>query len=90
LEKSALPVGLSKDGEPQCWKAVYGGPGSAEAWACGYKASGSAFEAVQRARAEAQTIKFQEGQYFVMVKWNNVNRADITALVRALQKALHG
>jgi hypothetical protein len=88
LDKSASPPGLSSQGTPQCWKAVYTGPGSADAWLCWYRVSGNAFDAVQRARAEAQTVKFQEGQYFVLVKWNNVNRTDLTTLVRALQKAL--
>ena len=39
-------------------------------------------------RAEAQTVKFQEDRYFILVKWNNVPRASLTALVRALEKAL--
>jgi hypothetical protein len=78
LEKSA----------PDCWKAAYTGPGSADASLCWYASSASALDAVQHARAEAQTVQFQEGQYFVVVKWNNVAKTDLTALVRALQKAL--
>jgi hypothetical protein len=78
----------SADGEPACWKAEYAGPGSAEVSICWYKATASAFEAVQRARAEAQTVKFQEEHYFVLVQWNNVSKANLTALVRAIQKAL--
>lgn len=89
LEKSTRPQGLDATGSPTCWKAVYGGAGSAETWLCWYKVSGNAFEAVQKARTEAQTVKFQEGQYFVTLRWNNVTRADITALVRALQRSLH-
>jgi hypothetical protein len=88
LNKSALPSGVPADGSPECWKADYAGPGSAEAWICWYKAGANAFEAVQRARAEAQTVKFQEGQYLVLVKWNNVPKASLTALVRAIQKSL--
>jgi hypothetical protein len=78
----------SADGEPACWKAEYTGPGSAEVSICWYKSTASAFEAVQRARAEAQTVKFQEEHYFVMVNWNSVPKANLTALVRAIQKAL--
>lgn len=88
LNKSALPSGVPSDGSPECWKADYAGPGAAEAWICWYKVKANAFEAVQRARAEAQTVKFQEGQYLVLVKWNNVPKASLTALVRAIQKAL--
>jgi hypothetical protein len=68
---------------------VYSGSGNVESWLCWYKVAGNAFEAVQRSRAEAQTVKFQEGQWFVLLKWNNASRADLTALIRAVQKALH-
>jgi hypothetical protein len=43
---------------------------------------------MQRARAEAQTVKFQEGNYLVLVNWNDAPKANLTALVRAVQKAL--
>jgi hypothetical protein len=88
LNKSALPSGVPPDGEPACWKADYAGPGSADVWICWYKATGNAFEAMQRARAEAQAVKFQEEHYFILVRWNNVPRANLTALVRAIQKAV--
>jgi hypothetical protein len=81
-------ISQSAEGEPACWKADYAGPGSAEVRICWYKAMGSAFDAVQRARAEAQTVKFQVEHYFVLVKWNNAPKPDLTALVRAIQKAL--
>jgi hypothetical protein len=80
----------SADGEPACWEAEYAGPGSADVRICWYKATASAFEAVQRTRAEAQTVRFQEEHYFVLVQWSNVpNKANLTALVRAIEKALH-
>jgi len=88
LNKSGLPSGVPADGSPECWKADYTGAGTAEAWICWYKATGSAFDAAQRARAEAQTVKFQEEHYLVLVKWNNVPKASVGALVRAIQKAL--
>ena len=75
-------------GTPDCWTADYAGAGSAEVKICWYQASGSAFDAVQRTRAEAQAVKFQEDHYFVLVKWNNVPKANLTALIRAIQKAL--
>lgn len=81
-----LPPG---DPPPRCWKAQYAGPGSADVWVCGYKVEGGAFNAVQRARAEAQTVKFQEGRYLVLVKWNAVPKASLTALIRAIQKTLN-
>jgi hypothetical protein len=69
-------------------EAEHAGPGSAEVWICAYKASTSAFDAVQRARAEAQAVKFQRGPYLVLAKWNDVPKASLTALVRAIQKAV--
>jgi hypothetical protein len=89
LDRAAAPGGIPPDGAPACWKADYASEqGSAQVWICAYKASTSAFDAVQRARAEAQTVKFQQGTNLVLVKWNNVPKASLTALVRAIQKAV--
>lgn len=86
--ESPAPQDIPVVNPPQCWKAQYTGQGTADVWVCGYKVSGSAFDAVQRARAEAQTVKFQEGNYLVLVKWNAVPKANLTALIRAIQKTL--
>lgn len=86
FDPAATPAGVPADGPPQCWKAEYTGQGSAQVWTCWYK-DGLAFNAVQRTRAEAQAVKFQEGPYLVLVRWNNVPKANITALVRAVEKA---
>ncbi len=75
-------------GTPECWKASYSGEGTAEAILCGYR-QGGAFDAAQRARAEGQAVKFDQGKYFVLVRWNNSPKAAVTALVRAIQKSLH-
>jgi hypothetical protein len=88
LNKSTLPSGVPADGAPDCWKAHYSGSGDAQAWICWYKVTGNAFDAVQRARAEAQTVKFQEEHYLVLLKWNNVTKTNLETLVRAIQKAL--
>lgn len=92
LSPASAPAGIPATGTPQCWKADYSGQAapqsSAQVWVCWYKASGSAFDAMQRARAEAQSVKFQEGNYLVLVSWNDIPNANLTALVRAIQKAL--
>ena len=88
LNQSVLPAGLAAEGSPSCWKAAYEGEGTVEMWICWYRVPANAFEAVQRARAEAQTVKFQEGSYFVLAKWNNTPKANLTALIRGVQKAL--
>lgn len=94
LRRVGPPAGIPTTGAPQCWKADYSGQAapqsSAQVWACWYQVSGSAFDAMQRARAEAQSVKFQQGNYLVLVNWNDTPKAKLTALVRAVQKALPG
>jgi hypothetical protein len=80
-----IPAGEAPE---QCWKASYIAQGTADAWVCRYRVEASAFNTVQRAPAEAQAVKFQEGNYFVLVKWNAVPKADLTTLMRAIQKSL--
>jgi hypothetical protein len=88
LAQSAVPPEVPAGAMPDCWQANYAGTGTAQIWLCRYNAETSAFDAAQRARAGAQTVKFQEGEYLVLVQWNNAPKADLTALVRAVQKTL--
>jgi hypothetical protein len=88
LERQPAPSGIPKDGQPECWRAEYAGNGKVHAYTCRYDADTGAFDAVQRTRTEAQTVKFQEGPYLVIVNWENVSEDDLTPLVRALQKSL--
>jgi len=92
-ERAAAPAGLPGGAKPECWKADYANQSSAEAaaevWACGYAVEGSAFDAMQRTATEANTVKFQMGRYLMIVKWRGVSREEITALVRAIQKAVN-
>jgi hypothetical protein len=83
-----VPPGIPSTNPPECWKAQYTGPGAADIWVCGYKVESSAFDATQRASAEARTVKFQEGKYLVLVKWNAVPKTSLTALIREIQKTL--
>ncbi len=84
MEKTGAPDGLTAE----CWKARYTGRGDAAVLACGFASEGTAFEAVQKSRAVADTVRFQEGQYYVVVHWSGATRDAITALVRAVQRAL--
>lgn len=88
FESSGTPEGVPRSASTECWKADYEGQGTALIWFCGYAEKTGAFDAVQRTPAEAQTAKFQEGPYLVLVKWNNVPKAGLTALIRAIQKSL--
>jgi len=91
MEASAPPEHVPKGGTPpMCWRADYTSEGEATVWACGYRVSGSAFDAWQRMNSAANEVKFQKGQYLVIVQWNNVSQTSITALVSALQRSLPG
>lgn len=43
---------------------------------------------MQRTPAEADTVKFQQGDSFVLVRWKSATRDDASLLVRGVQKAL--
>ena len=86
--EAPAPPDIAAAGSPICWRANYEGQGTAEVWVCGYRGEAGALDAVQRAPAEAQTIKFQEGKNFVLVRWNGAPKAGIEALVREIQNAL--
>jgi hypothetical protein len=84
------PAGLPDGAKPECWKALYAGSDArnAEVWACGYAAEGGAFNAVQRTPAAADSVKFQEGKYLVLIHWSGGSKDEVTALVRTVQKRL--
>lgn len=89
LADTPVPPEIPKAGTPPaCWKADYAGQGTAQIFVCRYAAEAGAFDAAQRVPAEAQAVKFQSGEWFVLVKWNGTAKADLTALIRAIQKAL--
>jgi len=88
MAASAPPASLPQLGAaPVCWKASYTGNGDVTVQVCGYHVS--AFEAAQRMPSAANEVKFYKGVYLVIVHWDNVSQASITALVGALQRSLH-
>lgn len=91
MEQSSAPDRLPQSQTPPvCWKADYAGEGDVSVWACDYRAEAGAFDAAQRMPAGANEVKFQKGQYLVVVRWNNVSHGGITALVSSLQRTLPG
>ena len=89
MEPSGPPAGLpAATTPPVCWKADYAGEGEATVWACGYRVSGTAFDAAQRIPARPNTVKFQQSQYLVVVEWRNASQTSVTTLIRALQKSI--
>jgi hypothetical protein len=67
---------------------LYAGSAEARVWICRYAAEPGAFDAWQRVQADAATMKFQEGDYLVLVKGNNAPNADLIALMRAIRAAI--
>lgn len=82
------PAGLPGGQKTECWKADYAGTGMAHVWTCGFAAESAAFDAAQRFSSGADRVKFQTGKYLVVAEWNGASKTEITALVRAIQKAL--
>ena len=83
------PAGLPPaQTSPKCWLAVYSGPGSADVTVCGYAAEASAFDAGQRFPIKANSVKFQQRQWLVLVSWSGASQTDITSLVRTINRAL--
>jgi hypothetical protein len=52
------------------------------------KVSGTAFEMTQHWREAPNTVFFDKGRYFVVVKWEQADREALTAFVRGLEKEL--
>jgi hypothetical protein len=73
----------------RAFEAAYEGAGKLTVDLYEAKVSGTAFEMTQHWRASADTVFFDKGRYFVLVKWEQADRQALTAFVRGLQKVLH-
>ena len=83
------PVTAAADrGTAKCWETLYSGTGTAQVSVCRYANTGGSFDAVQRTPAAAQVVKFQEDRFLVLITWKNTPKANLTALIRAIQKSL--
>ena len=69
--------------------AEYEGPGKLEARLYDLQSSGVALDLVQRWRPSADTVFFYEKNYFVVVKWQQAERAALQAFVREIQSGLN-
>jgi len=70
------------------FEADYQGAGDLTVDLYDTKVSGTAFEMTQHWRESPNTVFFDKGKYFVVVKWGKADRQALTAFVRALQKNL--
>ena len=79
----------TENGVRHCFATRYSGPGTADLSLCHYQVEAAAFDALQRTPAAAQAVKFQEGNWFVLIKWKDAPKASLTALIRTIQKSLN-
>jgi hypothetical protein len=77
-----------RPGIVRAFEAAYEGAGQLTVDLCETKVSGTAFEMTQHWRSSPDTVFFDKGRYFVLVKWERADRNALTAFVRALQKHL--
>jgi hypothetical protein len=72
----------------RAFEAAYDGAGRVTVDLYETKVSGTAFEMTQHWRASPDTVFFDKGRYFVLVKWEQADRGALTAFVRGLQREL--
>ena len=84
------PEPLAKNTVRRAMAATYEGPGKADVTLYELNSSASALDAVQRWRAQPNTVFFYKENLFVVVKWQGADRKAIGDFVRALEKQLAG
>ena len=72
----------------RAFEATYEGAGKLAVDLYEAKVSGTAFEMTQHWRAAPDTVFFDKGRYFVVVKWERADRQALQAFVRDLQNEL--
>ena len=68
--------------------AAYEGPGKLEARVYELSSPGVGLDLAQRWRPSADTVFFNRGRYFVVVKWQAEDRKALQEFVRELEKRL--
>ena len=88
-----LPAGESPDPVPRTsidhiQIATYQGPGKLEARVYRLSSPAAGFDLAQRWHPTADTVFFNQGRYFVVVKWQEAERKALQAFVRELEGRL--
>jgi hypothetical protein len=87
---SLSPIPQPKATVLRAFEATYEGAGKLTVDLYETRVSGTAFEMTQHWRPSPNTVFFDKGTYFVLVKWQQAGRQPLTAFVRAMQKSLEG
>jgi hypothetical protein len=93
VELRDLPISEAPDPIPRTSVAKiaaarYEGPGKIEARVYVLTSTEVGLDLAQRWRPSADTVFFNLGHYFVVVKWQEVNRQALQEFVRGLEKRL--
>ncbi|HXB69239.1 MAG TPA: hypothetical protein VNY05_13400 [Candidatus Acidoferrales bacterium] len=88
-----LPAGESQDPVPRTsidrsQTAAYQGPGKLEARVYRLSSPAVGLDVAQRWHPSADTVFFNQGRYFVVVKWQEAERRALQAFVRELEGRL--
>jgi hypothetical protein len=86
--KESVPEIVRQIGFRNSWRAEYVGPGVAHADLYRLNSEAAGLEMTQRWRPRANTVTLFERRYFIVVAWEQVDRAALTALITAIQKDL--
>ncbi|MBV8728538.1 MAG: hypothetical protein JO336_01890 [Acidobacteriia bacterium] len=85
---SDAPDPVPRSAIEQFQSATYEGAGKLEARVYALDAPAVALELTQRWRPSADTVFFNQGRYFVVVKWQDADRKALQAFVADLQMRL--
>jgi hypothetical protein len=88
LPASESPDPLPRTSVDRIQTASYEGPGKLEARVYQLTSSTVGFDVAQRWHPAANTVFFNQGRYFVVVKWQEAERKALQAFVRELEVRL--
>ena len=85
---SDAPDPVPRSAVEQFQSATYEGPGKLQARVYALDSPAVALDLVQRWRPSADTVFFNRGRYFVVLKWQDADRKALNAFASELQKRL--
>jgi hypothetical protein len=88
LAASASPDPVPRNSVDRIQTASYEGPGKLEARVYQLTSSAVGLDVAQRWHPSADTVFFNQGRYFVVVKWQEAERPALQAFVRELEGRL--
>jgi hypothetical protein len=88
LPASESPDPVSRTSIDRIQTAAYQGPGKLDARVYQLTSSAVGLDVAQRWHPSADTVFFNQGRYFVVVKWHDAERQALQAFVRELERRL--